>query len=142
MPAKMTWLSRASLAVLLVAVVGGFFIIESPADQRKRALDDERVDHLWEVETAVENHWWQNDELPESLDVIESELPVDPETEEAYEYTLLTDTSYELCATFAFEGEKDYYARPVIIEGGVEQRSYYNHEAGHDCFERSVEQLK
>ncbi len=142
MPAKMTWLARTSLVVLLVAVVGGFFIIESPADQRQRALDDERVEHLWEVETAVENYWWQNEELPESLDVIDSELPVDPGTEEAYEYALLSDTSYELCATFAFEGEKDRYARPVMIEGILEERSYYNHEAGRDCFERSVETLK
>ena len=141
MPAKMVWLARVTLAVLAIAVVGSFFIIESPSDQRMRKLDDERVEHLWELQDAVEGYWWTNEALPELLDDIDRELPLDPETNATYRYEKLSDEEYEICATFSFENTVGY-ARPVYVDRSVSHRDFYSHGAGEDCFQRTVEFLK
>ncbi|HBU28020.1 TPA: hypothetical protein DEB00_02785 [Candidatus Uhrbacteria bacterium] len=144
-PTKMLWLARATLVTLTAVVIGGFFLMDSPADQRLRKLDDQRVNDLWTVQSGVENYWYQKTMLPESLTEVSESfvLPVDPETGAAYEYTRLTDQTYELCATFSFTPAKDMgYGRPVPYMDGFAERDYYGHVAGRDCFARSVVRLK
>lgn len=141
-PAKMLWLGRIALAALAAFVVGGFFLVESPADQRAARLDQERVNDLWELQSMVEGYYLENEALPESLTALDRTVPMDPASNEAYGYTLLSQDSYELCATFAFDSGTNPYVRRTVLEPGVTERDFYSYEQGEDCFERSVENLK
>lgn len=141
---RMQWLARAALAVLAVAVVGGFFVIDSPKTQRMYKLDQQRVEHLWTMQSAIEAYWWEQNALPEALAWVDEELllPTDPTTGASYEYHKTSDDTYELCATFDLESEqRDAYTRPAPFSGGVAVRDFYAHRAGRDCFERSVNGL-
>ncbi|PIR47734.1 hypothetical protein COV06_01945 [Candidatus Uhrbacteria bacterium CG10_big_fil_rev_8_21_14_0_10_50_16] len=145
MPVKMMWLARVTLVLLAASVIGGFFIMESPAQQRLEKLDNQRVTDLWTVQGAVENYWYEQTALPESLTGVNVylTLPVDPQTGEGYEYNRLTDTTYELCATFTYAPTADMgYSRPIPYGSGLAERDFYAHKVGHDCFTRDVSRLK
>lgn len=145
MPVKMLWLARGVLVALAGFVIGGFFLMDSPAEQRKMKLDDQRTADLWTIQAAVENHWWEQQALPETLEELNPGLliPVDPATGSAYEYTRTGAGTYEVCATFT-NATKDQSAqqRTAPYIDAPYQRDFYLHDAGRDCFERSVKQLK
>jgi len=144
-PAKMQWLARVALVLLVASLVGGFFVIDSPKTQRMYKLDQQRVEDLWSVQSAVEAYWWEKEALPVNLEQVDTELllPTDPTTREPYDFRVVSDEIYELCATFDLESEqRDGFIRPAPFSGGVMTRDFYAHRAGRDCFERSVTQLK
>jgi hypothetical protein len=142
-PTNMIWLARVSLALIAISVIGAFFIMESPKDQRARKLDDQRVNDLWTVQSAVENYWWQTEKLPESLDNLSDDfvLPIDPENGTVYEYRLIDEDSYELCAEFLFATDSNYSYRGAPYPTPRAERDFYNHKSGRDCFERSISRL-
>ncbi len=91
--------------VVLASVVLGFFIIGTPADQRDRRFDDQRVEDLQMMQGEIVNYWIQKELLPEKLSELEDSIsgylvPVDPKSNLAYEYNVTDPLSFELCATF------------------------------------------
>ncbi len=134
-----------TLAFVLVIVVGAFFVVGSPAENRRLALDAQRVSALNEVQWQVINFWQAKRKLPVTLEEVKDpiggySLPVDPETGAEYEYTVTGPLTFELCATFATAslmsdvGNKtvpvDYYGYPA---------ENWQHEAGRTCFERTID---
>ena len=127
--------------VVLAVVVTGFFKTGSPTYQRGLEAGNRGITDITMLsqeiysfvnpapklgETVAATH-----PLPMSLDELPqvySPNPIDPVSQEPYEYTPLGETAYELCATFnaeAREGEtKDYYG----------PRIFNNHPAGRFCF--------
>ena len=142
----MRLLGAASLVVIAGLVVGGFFLGDSPSEARARRLDDRRVQDLWSVQSAVESYWGVKKELPETLGQaaeLYSSIPKDPETSAAYEYRVVSETDYELCAAFTNKAEAyGVMARPYLT--GINEafvRDFSSHVQGRDCFERSVTYL-
>ena len=92
--------------VLVVATIAvGFSVIGSPATRSALGFDVERTNDLMKIQWQVENHWQQNEKLPETLDQLRDPigsfvLPTDPVAGEAYGYEVMGETSYKLCATF------------------------------------------
>lgn len=133
-------------AVVLIAVVAGFFVVGSPAEQRAKRLDEDRVNDLSLIQSQVVSFWDARNRLPASLTELEETtgfIPVDPQTEEAYEYNVLGGRTFELCALFqtenkqvndrgSFREPRPSFVRDVLISQN------WDHEAGRFCFEREI----
>ena len=118
-----------ALTVIVIAAVGtGLYVAGSPRTAREEALDRRRVDDIREIEGRVKEFRRAYGTLPSTLASIESADGVasirrDPATGEPYEYQVTGDSTFVLCATFAFpSAETNRY--------GSERA----HPAGRHCF--------
>ena len=129
--------------VVLVTIVWGFVVAGSPGTARLHRFDDRRIEELQTISDEIESaclgatRYAPLEErrlerpLPRTLeDVLElatrrrPEIQ-DPETGELYEYAMLDETRYRLCATFHAVRDEEY--EPL-----------WNHPAGRHCFEFDV----
>jgi len=132
--------------VVLASIIGGFFIIGMPAEQRQRRFDEQRIMDLQEVQYRIINYWSQKEELPPNLNAMEDSLsgfvvPLDPGSNLAYEYAIIDELSFELCATFKTSTEhfdstsqNSKYSSPYPPS---QQR--WKHEAERTCFTRTID---
>lgn len=130
--------------VVLFSVVGGFFIMGSPQDQRLYRFDQEKISDLQNIQWQIISYYQSKDAVPEALSDLEDPLvgfilPVDPQTEEEYGYQVTGPLSFDLCATFNKESRGDYEkgARPVYV--GVDDSGNWTHDAGEVCFPRTID---
>ncbi len=126
------------VAVLTVVIVG-VILLDSPAQERLRRLDERRVSDLREIAYALDAYWTREGMLPSSLGELSNEERIvrelaDPETGAAYEYRVLSHDSYELCAIFA--SEMDVRSRDVPYE------HVWSHNAGRQCFQMEAQDVE
>lgn len=145
-PSKLArYFAVASGAVILIMVVGAFFIIGSPQQARLVQLDDQKVNDLQNIQYQIVNYWQRKDQLPQNLTALNDSIsgyvvPNDPETNQSYEYTIkdAKNLTFELCADFNLESSAGQnvpkYAYPV---DGISQN--WDHAAGRVCFERTID---
>ena len=132
------WAVRALLAVVVAVVVGciayALALTGSPGEQRDIRLDEERVSHLSNIADNIDLYWELNGELPSDLADMSGPRYFlhrihDPERGGRYEYTVIEDNRYELCAVFssdtADQPERD---RPFSERA-------WAHGAGRTCFQ-------
>lgn len=126
-----------SVIVILISLVASFFIIQSPKESRKVAFDQTRVNNLDQIKYTIDSYYSEFQKLPKSLDDLKTTnnylLIVDPNTKNPYEYIVIGETDYQLCAEFE-TSNKDQVDQNYNIypEGG------YLHDVGRTCFDRSV----
>lgn len=138
------------LLVILAAVVTGFVYAGSPAEERVRRIDMQRVSDLQMLQSEVVSYWQAKEALPGDLaalmdDIRGYAIPEDPETGTAYEYRVTAPLVFELCATFARASEG--WSAAVMPEApSMVRRPYYdgmsenwNHDAGRHCFARTID---
>ena len=157
-----------AIGVVVVAVVSGLIVLGPPSEQRARRLDDRRVEDLHGITCAVDLYWTRHGRLPAFLDELSGESGVNisshgPRTTQLYEYRVLGDKTYELCAHFQRDlpepspgvaGRKGH----ILLEGGLEEsrssarehvlderksmsKGFWSHGAGRQCFELEVEEV-
>lgn len=121
---------RISTALVVMAIVAGLWMSGSPMGARQLKLDERRIEALQRVRTVVEQFHDGNDSLP-ALDEImtrageDSTWFRDVESGRPYEYTVKSDSTYELCAEFSRSSrEGTRYWDPA-----------WNHPAGRHCFD-------
>jgi len=133
--------------VVLASIISGFFIIGTPAVQRDRRFDEERVSDLQILQSEIVNYWDRKDALPQSLSDLENSISgytvqKDPETAESYEYRVIDSLTFELCATFKRSnndfGVVSATTDPYLYRG-ISSRQNWEHEAGRTCFERIID---
>ena len=130
-------------SVVLISVVGGFFIIGSPQTQRQIRLDQEKVNDLSSIQWQITNFYQQKERLPKDITELEDPLigfllPTDPESKEAYGYKIIENLTFELCAEFNKESddtETSFIREPF----GFAIDSNWTHDEGVVCFERTVD---
>jgi hypothetical protein len=139
--------SRAYAFVTTFIVVGalalGFMHSASPSEVREMRLDEQQVYDLQDLQWRIEDHYRVTGSLPTTTDMlyVGIEAPEAPEDREPYTYAPLSETRYELCASFALsshpEGSKQ---KAPLIESTAQRNPYNNwdHGAGETCFEREV----
>lgn len=148
-PSKM--LTGMVSAIVLASILSGFFIIGSPATQRKMRFDEMRVNALQSLQWEIVNFWQQKNRLPESLSELKNDIsgfvpPVDPETKMPYDYATSGEHAFELCATFSVASLKNdmtgktKYA-PMMMSGpmGMYDLQSWSHGAERECFSRSID---
>ncbi len=113
--------------LVLVAVLAGLILAGSPGDERLRRLDAIRIEHLQELNAAIDMQIRRNNFMPASLaDAIDGQqlsiLPTDPDNGSQYEYTQIDSSSYELCAVFS------------APSASIDVANFWAHPAGRACF--------
>ncbi|PCI28992.1 hypothetical protein COB52_02975 [Candidatus Kaiserbacteria bacterium] len=146
--AKSKKIGFAVSAILAVSIVAGFFIMGSPQTQRELRFDAQRIENLRMIQNEVTSYYRTAEKLPSSLETLKdplvgSYIENDPETGDAYEYTVTGALTFELCATFNLPLTE-------VGAGTVSQGDWrikelqrtaqdWAHDAGRACFEREVD---
>lgn len=140
-------LAWAVSIVVFSSIVGGFFLVGSPAHQRDVRLDNQRLSDLQNIQGQVLNFWQQKNTLPIKLSDLADSLsgfvpPVDPDGT-AYEYTVKDSLTFELCTTFktaSVENDISGRTKPMPIDFSNDlYNQNWNHVAEHTCFSRTID---
>lgn len=127
------WLAVAACVIVVAAIVGGLIVVGGPGEARLEKLDTARLDDLRAIDRAAEQALTQTGTLPPSLDSLAAVAHLtldqlsDPETSEPYEYRVLSDSTAEVCATFA-------HADGVVVPLAHRSDIGGDHPAGRHCF--------
>ena len=148
---KLVTSTKCFVWIVIVAVIGtivaGFFIIGSPKTERLRRFDLDRVSRLQGIQYQIINYWRSKEYLPAVLTDLNDkisgfEVPVDPETNQTFEYTIKSADTFELCATFNLVSEEELNKQiaPEMYQAGLKTGSEsWTHGAGRTCFERTID---
>lgn len=142
-PSRARLVSWAAGAVVLLAIIAGFFIMGSPSQVRLYRFDSQKVSDLQTIQWQVVNYWQQKQVLPADIQELNDPLsgwtlPVDPQGQE-YRYERTSNSSFRLCATFnadSREGQNSQ-AMPVRAYGTLEGN--FDHGTGEVCFDRTID---
>jgi hypothetical protein len=137
----------AAAALVVGSIILGFMVVGSPASQRERRYDAQRISDLQSIQWQIINYWQMKEVIPNTLAELQDPLsgfniPTDPRNAAPYEYNKTGNLSFELCATF--ERESQLYG--VQSSSAIPVRDPYykidenwQHEAGRKCFERTID---
>lgn len=122
-------LAGVTVAVV-AAVIGGLLVVGAPESERQRRLDEIRVTDLMAIRDALVEEFDRSGGLPASLEELarHSPLPVrlkDPVGGRLYDYAVLGDSTFRLCAVFDF-ATRDEPERMRI--------QAWAHRAGRQCY--------
>lgn len=125
--------------VVAVALVLGFMYSETPAEVREAKIDDNQVSDLQSIQYTIEEYYRVNEMLPENLAEAYGNLPVpaSPEERAPYTYTIIDESNYQLCATFAQDSAASTYTRPVPV---YDKNYSWAHGEGEWCYDRVIPQ--
>ncbi|OGZ41890.1 MAG: hypothetical protein A3C80_04290 [Candidatus Ryanbacteria bacterium RIFCSPHIGHO2_02_FULL_45_43] len=132
------------VAIVVLALVAGFFVAGSPQSERLRRFDSERVGDLQNLQFQIVEYWQTKRTLPASLDALSDDIigfvpPVDPQSGELYEYKVTGDLSFELCAVFNTESEGVMQEKSLAIRDPYAVESNWEHKSGRVCFNRTID---
>ncbi|MFA6295346.1 MAG: DUF5671 domain-containing protein [Candidatus Paceibacterota bacterium] len=158
-------LAWAGIVISVTAIIGGFIVAGSPWTRRALRFDQQRINDLSNIQYQMVSYWQKIGKLPTNLTdlndpVYGTIVPSDPETKVSYEYRIKPESSkspftFELCAEFSLptrdvSGRGDYYGG-TMYASDIAYPQYYpilelgdlwKHEAGRQCFERSIDPVK
>lgn len=133
----------ASLIVILALIIIGIAVVGSPKTARLMAYDQQRRNDIENIYNQV-NFGDYAGLLPKDLSELTDRLTKaiknypDPETGKYYDFKTIDNNTYAICANFNF-------AYPGPTKPGY-SRPYYDynfeHKAGYQCIERTVEFAK
>lgn len=136
--------AAAASVIVVVSIVSGFLLVETPAEVREQRIDATQVTDLQNIQWQIQDHLAINGSLPQSLELLDGiNIPEAPEGRDAYQYKL-TDKGFELCATFAAASRPgEFFTGPSMVTKPGEALMIVNpdnweHDAGVWCFERVV----
>ncbi len=134
--------------MVLVGIVGSFFVMGSPAQQRAYRFDKDRISALQNIQSTVEQYYREKGELPKSISELKDPLlsiyiPTDPETGKEYSYEVVDATHFKICATFSLPFENIAKDTPTKGDWRLEDLKRtaqdWSHKAGDVCFTRTVD---
>ncbi len=132
------------LAILAVvsAIVLAFLEIGSPADARRDRSDAIRVERLTSLTRAVRAYFAAHKKLPANFDELAKKRPVsspdleDPVTKKPFEYRIVDETQFELCATFEMDWTLERARKKGLLYW--EPLPFAEHKKGRQCFTLSA----
>jgi type II secretory pathway pseudopilin PulG len=130
--------------VVLIAIVYGFTMIETPSEVREKNIDQTQLSDLMNIQSSIQSYAIVEGKLPATLEEAFNALPT-PKASSGraeYRYEVKSATTFELCAEFASptsESDRMYYAdyeptEPMMVK----ESNNWNHGAGEWCFKRIV----
>jgi len=141
-----------SILAVALSIVGGFFVVGSPTEERAYRFDDERVRDLQMIQGEILNFWKAKERLPENLSELKDEFsgfapPPDPETGASYVYQKTANLKFELCANFNRPNREPGTpgAKPAMLleppfpYPGTDGTDNWQHETGEICFSRTID---
>ncbi len=137
----------ASLLVVVAVFVSSLFIVESPKVARNRQIDQNIINNFNQIDGGLNSYYQIYKKLPSSLDALRAEYKYltndifkNAVNQEVFQYKVLGDRDYELCATFFTD------ASQVDQIGKPRDSSYYNdprwsHGIGYQCLSQKVQAI-
>jgi type II secretory pathway pseudopilin PulG len=124
-------------AIVAIAAVATSIWLNPPSEIRARTLDQQRLQNLAQTENAINLYYNLHQALPSDLQALDREgmtqtIWHDPETQRPFEYEILSESSFRLCAVFS---------RPSDTSDGKNNPygySFRTHSAGRDCFQQTL----
>lgn len=141
------YFAAGASVIVIAALVLGFFHSDTPAKTRDMRLDEQQVNDLSNIQYRVEDSYRVNGALPQDIKSLFVGIePVSaPAGRDAYEYKVLGDMKYQLCATFAYPSTPDGSRTTALKEPAAPATSpvenpynNWDHGAGKTCFTREV----
>lgn len=132
-----------SIVLIVAALVAGFIFVDSPTETRNKKHDAQVLSQLQNIDSYVNEYYYQNEDLPANIDELKSGLRYlteedfqDPITNEIFIYNKKTDKKFELCANFITSNleDKEEYSRYGYFDAS------WRHESGHQCIERTIDE--
>lgn len=122
------------LAVVLIAFVSAFFIIDSPTVSRNKKIDQRLLNDIQNIDNNIQGYYNKTATLPESLEQLKNTefSPFIQGDVKEIEYRKLSNNSFELCAEFILSGQDQ---QDVVLEKNGESGDW-SHKAGKVCFDR------
>jgi type II secretory pathway pseudopilin PulG len=131
----------ASLAAVIIIFIAGLFNVESPKETRNRKLDQEIINDFNTIARAIDDYFMDNTKLPENLNELQSESNYlmdsdlqDPESKKEYEYKIIENDKYELCATFRTSNKND--EKNKFRYGPFD--GFNLHDTGYQCLKNKI----
>ena len=132
--------------LVLGSIISGFAVIGSPKSQRLARYDEQKVADLQNIQSQILSYWQAKQVLPANLEDLRDpfsyySIPTDPQTNEAYEYRVTGNRSFEICTDFNLESSQ--VAEKARISNayyyvGMENENW-QHAEGRQCFSRTVD---
>lgn len=129
----------ASLVVVVVSFSLAWLVIDSPKVSRARRMDQNIVNELSQIDSAISNYYNINNKLPANLkelvdnrSLLQGSLTDDQGN--AYEYQITGDKTYKICADFLEETQT--IGKGAIYDYPIDPR--WQHGAGYQCLEQTV----
>ncbi|MFH1412774.1 MAG: DUF5671 domain-containing protein [bacterium] len=131
-----------SLILVIASFVTALFFVESPAQARERKHDDMILSDFDRIDSAINEYYRINKELPSALDILvdenkyylETENLSNQITEEVYNYEIIKDNDYHLCATFKASTKE----KSKDLDMRYQYNGHWAHEAGYQCLEQTI----
>ncbi len=128
-----------TLLIIITAFTASLFIVESPTETRNRKLDQKIMNDFSMIESEIDRYYHEKEVLPESLmkvqeefGVLKDDILVNQATNENYEYKVIDDKNFELCATFKSSNkDEDDYRYRYLAKNRL-------HDAGYQCLKFRV----
>lgn len=127
-----------SAILLAIIFISAWFFVELPAEARAKRLDQNLMNNIYQLESAVNSYYALHNRLPLNLEELKQEKEVylqdrylaDPETGRLIEYRLEEDNSFSFCAEFRRASEE--LGSDRYLYGRGSDKIY---EAGYSCIE-------
>ena len=141
-PGRARIVGWAAGAVVILAIIAGFFIMGSPSQVRLYRFDAQKVSDLQTIQYQITNYYQQKEALPTQLDQLNDPLsgttvPNDPQGG-VYRYEKVTEESFKLCATFNADTQNKQASVAMPAMYGVEGENW-QHGVGEMCFDRTID---
>jgi len=146
---SLSWVNMFDKFIILLlasAVISGFWIAGSPAQQRAIRFDERRASDLSLIQSQIIEYWQRKQKLPLNLMELANDIngftaPKDPESGADYDYKITTSPySFELCAVFKTSNFDEFSGRsPAIAVPYRGELSNWVHGKGMTCFERTID---
>ncbi len=133
--------AAAFLVTAALALIVGFALAGSPAEQRVEVRDQQRVMDLQAMYSSIQSYYEFEKKLPSAAELSElyqGALPADPATSEPYEYTVADSTKFSLCATFEAASADEMYSPRVPQPLYEPYGASWQHKLGRHCFDLQV----
>jgi hypothetical protein len=135
---QQVWLI-VSFVLILASIAWGFAVLGSPRTQQLLKYDQEKINGLTNISSAIESFYSTKGVLPKDLAELSSlnyiTIPQDTQSKKPFEYTKTGDITYSLCAEFNKASPDattpNTYMRPI---GYIS----WTHAAGRSCFNQSI----
>src|SRR3989344_1983230 len=136
----------AATILVFGSIIAGFSVLGTPQSQRMLRYDSLKVSDLQSIQWQVVNYWQQKEVLPVSLTDLADPISgfiasTDPQTKTPYEYEKTGTLSFNLCAEFnkPTQTVNNSITRLTYPEPMGKLNENWQHEAGHQCFERTID---
>ena len=129
-----------AVVVIMTLLVSGLLLIDSPVVARQKTWDNEKQNELRQLRDQIGYEFDMIKSLPQNLFALDLDqsLIMDDQNHKPYEYRILEDTKFELCADFNLAstdsmGDPNAYVR--YPGSGFDN---FDHKAGRNCYTLEV----